>query len=152
MDTQAQHPSDLFPSPSDPAEEQPGSQGRTGSGCAHDGKDGKHSPVPPHVITNMVTSPGKPSFGACDGAHLDLMSPSLLHLASSEDKNSKDIKKDSTRQGPQRLDKGTPLGFKIRGCASVLMLAALFVYELASFEWKDWRDRGEPHGANGFTG
>ncbi len=143
MRSQAQHPSDVFPSPGDPGELHAASEGPTSE------RDGTDKPVPPHLVLHKATSPGKPSFDAVDGAHVDLMSPTLLQLAGAGNGSKDSMPRLTTHKAS---DTHTPLSFKIRGCAALLMLAGLLLYELTSFEWKDWRDQGEQPGVSGFTG
>ena len=148
----AQQLSGVFGSPSEPGQPEAGDSLSTG---ARDGMVTTDTDILPHVITGLPTS-GKPSFDAVDGAHLDLASPTLRRLVRQESEDSKPQAvapgKDSTGRDASKHTKATPLACKIRGSFALVVLAGLLAYELTSFEWKDWRDRGEQHGLNGFTG
>jgi hypothetical protein len=140
MSQQPQHSSDVFDRPDEPAAVPSDNTNETKAAS---------KAMPPHVV--MTTSPGRPTFDAFDGASLDLMTPSLRHLTDDgkEKEDSKDVHALPLRPPPAEM--ATPLRVKIRGIIAMLMLSGLVTYELISFEWKDWRDRGMQHGANGFT-
>lgn len=97
--------------------------------------------LPPHV----ATSPGKPRVAySFDAAAVG--APSSVR----DIEMAKSPAASASRHAA--ASNGVDRGLQIRFVMAVLMFIGLLGYEMFSFEFKDWRDRGRQPGVTGFTG